>query len=131
MLRAQQALKQYSRVESSSKAYCGSAYDLTKMLFNGCLKSLTLTVFHINHKNYAGKATELSRSLAIINGLQDCLDLEKGGDLAHNLNDLYLYMGKTLRESSVSNDIVRIEHIHELLKEVSVGWEAMPLESRR
>ena len=69
MLRAQQALKQYSSVESSSKAYCGSAYDLTKMLFNGCLKSLTLTVFHINHKNYAGKATELSRSLAIINGL--------------------------------------------------------------
>ena len=131
MLRAQQALKQYSSVESSSKAYCGSAYDLTKMLFNGCLKSLTLTVFHINHKNYAGKATELSRSLAIINGLQDCLDLEKGGDLAHNLNDLYLYMGKTLRESSVSNDIGRIAHIHELLKEVSVGWEAMPLESRR
>ena len=100
-------------------------------VFNGCLKSLTLTVFHINHKNYAGKATELSRSLAIINGLQDCLDLEKGGDLAHNLNDLYLYMGKTLRESSVSNDIGRIAHIHELLKEVSVGWEAMPLESRR
>ena len=131
MLRAQQALKQYSSVENSSKAYCGSAYDLTKMLFNGCLKSLTLTVFHINHKNYAGKATELSRSLAIINGLQDCLDLEKGGDLAHNLNDLYLYMGKTLRESSVSNDIGRIAHIHELLKEVSVGWEAMPLESRR
>ena len=131
MLRAQQALKQYSSVESSSKAYCGSAYDLTKMLFNGCLKSLTLTVFHINHKNYAGKATELSRSLAIINGLQDCLDLEKGGDLAHNLNDLYLYMGKTLLESSVSNDISRIEHIHELLKEVSVGWEAMPLDSRR
>ena len=131
MLRAQQALKQYSSVESSSKAYCGSAYDLTKMLFNGCLKSLTLTVFHINHKNYAGKATELSRSLAIINGLQDCLDLEKGGDLAHNLNDLYLYMGKTLLESSVTNDISRIEHIHELLKEVSVGWEAMPLESRR
>ena len=131
MLRAQKALKQYSSVESISKAYSGSAYDLTKMLFNGCLKSLTLTVFHINHKNYAGKATELSRSLAIINGLQDCLDLEKGGDLAHNLNDLYLYMGKTLRESSVSNDISRIEHIHELLKEVSVGWEAMPLESRR
>ena len=131
MLRAQQALKQYRSVESSSKAYCSSAYDLTKMLFNGCLKSLTLTVFHINHKNYAGKATELSRSLAIINGLQDCLDLEKGGDLAHNLNDLYLYMGKTLRESSVSNDIGRIAHIHELLKEVSVGWEAMPLESRR
>ena len=131
MLRAQQALKQYSSVESSSKAYCGSAYDLTKMLFNGCLKALTLTVFHIKHKNYAGKATEMSRSLAIINGLQDCLDLEKGGDLAHNLNDLYLYMGKTLLESSVSNDISRIEHIHELLKEVSVGWEAMPLDSRR
>ena len=131
MLRAQQALKQYSSVESISKAYSGSAYDLTKMLFNGCLKSLTLTVFHINHNNYAGKSRELSRSLAIINGLQDCLDLEKGGDLADNLNNLYLYMGKTLRESSVSNDISRIEHIHELLKEVSVGWEAMPLESRR
>jgi len=131
MLRAQQALKQYSSVESISKAYSGSAYDLTKMLFNGCLKSLTLTVFHINHNNYAGKSRELSRSLAIINGLQDCLDLEKGGDLAHNLNNLYLYMGKTLRESSVTNDISRIDHIHELLKEVSVGWEAMPLESRR
>jgi flagellar secretion chaperone FliS len=131
MLRAHQALKQYSSVENSSKAYCGSAYDLTKMLFNGCLKSLTLTVFHIKHKNYAGKATELSRSLAIINGLQDCLDLENGGDLAQNLDSLYQYMGKTLRESSISNDISRIEHIHELLKEVSLGWAAMPIESRR
>ena len=131
MLRAQKALKQYSSVEASSQAYCSSAYDLTKMLFSGCLKSLTLTVFHIKQKNYAGKATELSRSLAIINGLQDCLDLENGGDLAQNLDALYLYMGKTLRESSVSNDIGRIEHIHELLKEVSLGWEAMPVESRR
>ena len=131
MLRAQQALKQYSSVERSTQAYCGSAYDLTKMLFNGCLKSLTLTVFHINHKNYAGKATELSRSLAIINGLQDCLDLENGGDLAQNLDALYRYIRKTLLESSVSNDIGRIEHVQELLKEVSLGWEAMPVESRR
>jgi len=131
MLRAQQALKQYRSVENNSKACCSSAYDLTKMLFAGCLKSLTLTTFHIKNKNYAGKAIELSRSLAIINGLQDCLDLEQGGDLAKNLDSLYQYMSRTLRESSVSNDIGRIEHIHELLKEVSLGWEAMPVESRR
>jgi flagellar secretion chaperone FliS len=131
MLRAQQALKQYSSVERSTQAYCGSAYDLTKMLFNGCLKSLTLTVFHIKNNNYAGKSTELSRSLAIINGLQDCLDLEKGGELAENLDALYDYMSQTLRDSSSTNSIEKIEYIHGLMKEISLGWEAMPMECRR
>jgi len=131
MFNPQQALLQYSNVENSVKVNQATAYDLTKMLFDGCLKALSLTIFHVKSKNFSGKSVELSRSLSIINGLRDCLDLEKGGDLATNLDELYQYMTKTLRECSVSNDIEKLQHIHELLREISIGWESMPAECRR
>jgi len=131
MFNPQQALLQYSNVENSVKAENSTAYDLTKMLFDGCLKAMSLTIFHIKNKDFSSKSIELSRSLSIINGLRDCLDLEKGGELASNLDELYQYMAKSLRESSVSNDIVKIQHVHELLREIRLGWEAMPVESRR
>ena len=52
MFNPQQALLQYSNVENSVKAENSTAYDLTKMLFDGCLKAMSLTIFHIKNKDF-------------------------------------------------------------------------------
>jgi len=131
MFTGQQALKQYSNIENSVQAEYASSYHLTKMLFSGALKSLNLAASHMVNKNYEAKAKEISRSFEIIMGLKECLNLKDGGELAKNLDELYAYMSKKVIESSFSNDPKILRHVADLMREISDGWNAMPIESRQ
>jgi flagellar secretion chaperone FliS len=130
MFIGQQALKQYKSIESNVQAEYASSYHLTKMLFTGALKSLTLTSTHMKNKNFEAKASELSRSYNIIMGLHDCLDFEQGGELADNLGALYEYMAKNLVASGFTNDSAMVEHITDLMRDISDAWDGIPLENR-
>jgi flagellar secretion chaperone FliS len=131
MFAGQQALKQYRTIENNVQAEYASSYHLTKMLFSGALKSLNLAASHMVNKNFESKAKELSRSFEIIMGLKECLNLKDGGELAKNLDELYAYMSKKVIESSFSNDPKIVRHVADLMREISDGWDAMPIESRK
>ena len=58
-------------------------------------------------------------------GLRQGLDIEKGGELAANLDSLYEYMTTRLMEANLKNDVAIIEEIAQLLREVKSGWDAI------
>jgi len=130
MFTAQQALNQYSNVEQNVQAEYATPHQLTKMLFSGALRSLAIAETAMKKKQFQLKGEQLARTINIIEGLDDSLDLEQGGELAENLRGLYIYMVQRLYKSSFDNDPVIVREITDLLREISTAWDNIPLEDR-
>ena len=130
MFTSQQALKQYSNVEQNVQAEYATPHQLTKMLFSGALRALAIAETAMKQKQFQLKGEQLARAINIIEGLDDSLDMEKGGELAENLGGLYQYMVKELYKSSFRNDPVIVREVSGLLREISSAWDQIPVQER-
>jgi len=130
MFTQQQALKQYSNVEQNVQAEYATPHQLTKMLFSGALRALAIAETAMKQKQFQLKGEQLARAINIIEGLDDSLDLEQGGELAENLRGLYVYMVQRLYKSSFDNDPEMVREISSLLQEISSAWDQIPVQER-
>ena len=130
MFTQQQALKQYSHVEQNVQAEYATPHQLTKMLFSGALRALAIAETAMKQKQFQLKGEQLARAINIIEGLDDSLDLEQGGELAENLRGLYVYMVQRLYKSSFDNDPEMVREISSLLQEISSAWDQIPVQER-
>ena len=129
MLTSKKALHQYGVIDTDTKAEFASAYELTKMLFSGALKSLALIPMLMDRKDHEQIAKEISRSIGIINGLRDSLDLSQG-ELAENLFQLYSYMTHTLMSAHRQKDADAVRGVRKLLAEIDDAWGQIPVNLR-
>ncbi len=59
----------------------------------------------------------------IITELQVSLDMEKGGEIAHNLMALYIYFNKELLTAGIKHDRQKLSFILNLLNQLRESWE--------
>jgi len=100
-----------------------SNVELINMLFTGALESLSSTRSHIQKNNMEGKSKSIAQARRIFVGLQGALDFEKGGELAEDLNELYVYFIRRLQDIEINNDLTAISEIYKLLKNLSDAWQ--------
>lgn len=110
----------YGGVESASP------HRLVQMLMEGALQKMLTARLAMQQENIASKGENISWAISIIDGLRDGLDIEKGGDIAANLDDLYLYMGRRLLEANLHTDIARLDEVIGLMREIKSAWDAVP-----
>ena len=67
------------------------------------------------------------QAIAIVGGLREGLDLEKGGEVAANLDRLYEYMITRLFEANLHNTVAPLDEVAALLRNVKSGWDAIAL----
>ena len=125
-MRVQRAIQSYGDVKVSSGVATANNVQLIQMLFDGLLESLSAARGHIQHKNINEKSKAIARASRIVIGLQGALDFEKGGDLANNLNELYSYVTRRLFQVNAHNDLVVLDEIYGLMREIRDAWEGMP-----
>lgn len=99
--------------------------DLVIMLYDGAIEYLQKSVYHIKQGSIQGKIENLSRARAIIEELLSSLNKEIGGEIAENLEALYLYMLMELTKANSNNDIAKIEMVEDLLIELRSAWRAI------
>ena len=68
------------------------------------------------------KAEHLSRALAIVLELQNSLDMEQGGEIAVNLNDLYGFLVSDLMAANLKNDTRKIEEALKVVEPLLEAW---------
>ena len=120
-------LEQYGRAKHDAQAEFASAHEKTLMLFDGAITFIGVALQAIARSDYEQKGKMISKSIAVINGLKDCLDLAHG-ELPRNLHDLYEYMIEKLFKANLTADIKSIEEIQSLLKTVRESWAKIPSE---
>ena len=124
------AMKQYAQVGAQAAVGGVSRHRLIEMLFEGALDRIAAAKGHMARGEIAEKGATISRVADIIDGLRAGLDMNVGGDLARNLDDLYDYMGRRLVESNANNSPAILDEVAGLLREIQDAWSAIPMEYR-
>ncbi|RLA18988.1 MAG: flagellar protein FliS [Gammaproteobacteria bacterium] len=126
-----QAINTYGREATSSEVNYASPHRLIQMLMEGALGKIAFARGNIERNELAAKGKNISWASSIVDGLRDSLDLEKGGEIAQNLDDLYDYMSRRLIEANSKNDSAILDEVTALLIEVKSGWDAIPESYRK
>ena len=121
------ALAQYGQIKNDAQTTYASPHQLMLMLFDGAIEAMSMTVGAIQNKNLELRSKQSTRSITIINGMRDCLDMESGGELSDNLYSLYQYMAQELFRASFKNDADTIQNIQTMLKDIRESWEKIPI----
>lgn len=115
----------------SVKAWSSTVRDprqLIVMLYDGALERIAQARGCIEHGRMAEKLQLLSRAIAIVDELRGSIDLARGGTLAANLDELYVYIGRRLVEANATNRLEVLDEVAALLRELRQGWAALAAE---
>ena len=124
-MNAMTAMRQYQAVNTQAQAIAADPHRLIQMLLEGGLTRLAQARGAMQRGDIAQKGELISKAIGIVGGLRQGLDMEKGGELAVNLDRLYEYMTTRLMEANLKNDPAILEEVAELLREVKTGWDAI------
>ncbi len=124
-MNAMTALKQYQTVNTQAQAVDASPHRLIQMLMEGGLSRLAQARGAMERGQVAMKGELIGKAIGIIGGLREGLDLERGGEVAANLDRLYEYMISRLFEANLHNSVAPLEEITGLLRNVKNGWDAI------
>ncbi len=98
---------------------------LVAMLYDKAVLSLKAAVQAIHKDEIEVRWKNSHRAREIINHLFMTLDLEKGGEIASNLEALYAYMLQRLLDVDVKNDPRAAEEVIELLEPLRASWSEL------
>ncbi len=121
-----QFVKQYANNYIETAVSEATPHKLVEMLYDGAIKNMNLAKVFIEHKNLEKKSEHINKALSIINALRTAVDIEKGGEVASNLYDLYDYCYRRLFTASVKNDAALVDEVLEHIVSVSQAWKEMP-----
>jgi flagellar protein FliS len=122
------ALDGYGRGAVESEVDYASPHRIIQMLLDGALAKLATAKGCIERGDVAEKGKQITWGMNIVNGLRSSLDIEKGGEIAANLDALYEYMVKRLLEANLHSDPEILDEVTALLSEIKAGWDEIPAE---
>ena len=92
------------------------------MLYDGAIKNASFAVEHMKSGEIEKVHNCLIKAKNIVTELMATLNIEKGGDVAKNLQSLYSYMFSQLIEANMEKKTQPILVVIDLLKELRVAW---------
>ena len=98
---------------------------LVAMLYDNAVSCLKMAVQAINSKQIEARWKYNRQAQEIINNLYAMLDLDKGGEIASNLEALYTYMQLRLPDVDIRNDARAAEEVIELLEPLRASWREL------
>ena len=123
-------LAAYQSVATHGGVAAADPHRLIVMLMDGALERIARARGCIENQASADKNHLISTAVSIIDELRCSLDLEKGGPLAANLDDLYDYMCRQLVKANLGNRVETLDEVAQLLGEIRSAWIALPAEAR-
>jgi flagellar protein FliS len=114
-------LGQYNRLNVET----AGRLDLVLICYEKAIESLRQARKSYEENQFEQKARKLHRALQIVYELQGCLNLEKGGQIAHNLDAIYAYLTRRLLEGDVKKDLTAFDEAVKILSELKESWQGI------
>lgn len=121
------ALNQYNQVRAHAQTEGASPHRLIQILMDGAIEKVTVAKGLMARGNVQEKIRNINWAMSIIDGLRQSLDMEKGGEIAENLEALYDYMQRRLIVANAEDNIPILDEVSNLLLEIKSAWDAIPL----
>ncbi|MFL0799165.1 MAG: flagellar export chaperone FliS [Agarilytica sp.] len=118
----QSAAQSYNVVRNQSGVENASPHRLIDMLFEGLQERITQAKGAIQYKNVEMKGSRINSAISIINGLRENLNTDDGGEIAENLDGLYIYIQKILAQAHIENNETLLTEASELIENIHSAW---------
>ncbi len=112
------AYKKYKETSITS----ASKEKLLLMMYEGAIKFTKRAILSLEQKNIPQKCENIGRVYDIILELNNTLDHKIGGELASQLEQLYMYMTEQLVKANMNNDVQALQSVLKLLETLNDGW---------
>jgi flagellar protein FliS len=93
------------------------------MLYEAAIKHLKKASEACQKNDLVGKGNAVGKVHDIINELNNTLDFNVGGEIAKNLERLYMFMIDEITKGNMSNDAARFDSTRKLLENLLEGWK--------
>ena len=114
----------YANVGLETGVIAASPHQLIIMLYEGAELAVRMAIKHMNEGDLAKKSAAITKaSTIILDGLRAALDPHQGGDIAPQLDALYDYMNQRLMLAHLNNQVVPLEEVLGLLRELHGAWQ--------
>lgn len=116
----------YRQIDIETGVSGASSHQLITLLFNGALDCIAQAKGAMQARNIESKCHAINKSVRIVDeGLKAGLDLNAGGELAHNLHGLYSYITMRLTQANLRNDPDALDECTRLLTPIRDAWVAI------
>jgi flagellar protein FliS len=121
MTQATRALRGYR----TTQAQTASPLELVVLLYDGALRFLADAERALAARDVPARATAISKALAIVNELQNTLDLTKGGTVAEELDRLYDFVQDRLLRVTRDQDAAALADAQRVLSSLAEAWRTL------
>ena len=118
-------MSNYGNYQNAYKKASVNTLDQTKliiMLYDGAIKNASFAVEHMKSGHIEKVHDCLIKTKNIVNELMATLNMDRGGDIANNLQSLYSYMFSQLIEANMNKKTEPVVVVIDLLKELRAAW---------
>lgn len=122
---ARNALGQYNKTAVQTGVESASPHRLIQMLMDGALEKIARAKGFMQRGDIRSKGQQIGWAISIIQGLKASLNKEDGGEIAQNLEDLYIYMQQCLIDSNRDNNVAKLDEVTSLLRQIKEAWDAI------
>lgn len=120
------ALQKYNQVKAHVQTEGASPHRLIQILMDGALEKIHVAKGLIERRDIPEKVRQINWALSIVDGLRQSLDMEKGGEIANNLESLYDYIQRRLIVANAENNPLILDEVASLMFEIKSAWDAVP-----
>lgn len=119
----QVAMNSYAKVHTHASVESASPHKLIDMLYEGALERISQARGAMQYKQTEAKGKRINQAIRIVGGLRENLNIDQGGDIAQNLDSLYVYIQGLLTKAHFQNDISKLEEATTLLLDLRDAWK--------
>ena len=113
----------YQQVGVETRVSGATPHQLVAMLFDGFMEALAQGRGAMRSGEREAKGMALGRAVRIVEeGLRAGLDLQAGGTLARDLDELYTYLTMRLTLANVRNDEAMLDECQRLVQPLREAW---------
>jgi flagellar protein FliS len=99
-----------------------SREKLLLMMYEGAIKFVKMAITAAENKQIAERGMNIGRAYDIILELNNTLDHKVGGEIAKNLEQLYMYMTDQLTQGNITGDPQYLRNCLGILETLYAGW---------
>ena len=114
----------YKRASIEASVDMADPHQLVCLLFDALKRTIGSARLAMESGDIPAKCKHIGSAVRILEeGLKAPLDLDKGGELAANLNALYDYCVTRLVFANARNDLTILDEVSRLIEPVAGGWK--------
>ena len=114
----------YRRVSVETSVDNASPHRLVSLLFDALQQAVGSARVAMQCGDIPGKCKQIGVAVRILEeGLTCALNLDEGGELAANLQNLYGYCVTRLISANIKNDVAALDEVSRLIEPVASGWK--------